>query len=56
MHIPRAAVVRFPYGNPLGMPNDADLQRQMMTDALRLLEILDRPGLIARLPYRWRGH
>lgn len=56
MHLPRAAYVRFPYGYALGEPGNPDLQRQILGDALSLVEILDKPGEIVRLPYRWRGN
>lgn len=56
MNVPRAAFVRFPYGNPLGMPFDPEMQKSIMTDALKLIYYVEEPGLIAKLPYRWRGN
>ena len=35
---PRALVVPFPHGFPLGKPNDIPLQRQVMEAALAMLE------------------
>lgn len=35
---PRALSVEFPHGYPLGRPNDAAIQREVILDALRLLE------------------
>ena len=35
---PRALAVPFRHGYPLGAPNDAALQREVMTQALALLE------------------
>jgi hypothetical protein len=55
MRVPRAAYVRYPYGNALGMPGDAETQRAIMRDALGLIYDAPEPGLIAQLPYRWRG-
>lgn len=55
MNVPRAAYVRFPYGNPLGMAHDAQTQRAIMQAALHALYEFDAPGRIAVLPYRWRG-
>jgi len=55
MNLPRAAYVRFPYGNSLGLPGDAETQRAIMRSALELIHILPEPGLIVQLPYRWRG-
>jgi hypothetical protein len=37
------------------MPGDPGQQRSIMKAALELLEVLDEPGCIARLPYRWQG-
>lgn len=36
---PRALWVPFPHGYPLGRPNDAPLQRQVLGQALELLEL-----------------
>lgn len=35
---PRALAVPFPHGYPLGVPNDARTQREVMVAALRMLE------------------
>jgi len=35
---PRALAVPFPHGYPLGAPNDAQQQREVMEAALKLLE------------------
>jgi hypothetical protein len=35
---PRALVVPFRHGYPLGVPGDADLQRAVIEAALRMLE------------------
>ena len=51
---PRVALVRFPFGQPLGEPGNADQQRVIVEDALRLLATATEPGTIEALPYRWR--
>lgn len=51
---PRVAYVRFPFGQPLGEPGNADQQRVIIEDALQLLNTATEPGNIAPLPYRWR--
>ena len=35
---PRALAVPFPHGYPLGKPNDAALQRDVITQALAMVE------------------
>lgn len=44
---PRALAVPFPHGYPLGAPDDAQQQRQIMLAALRLFEHEGPPPLIA---------
>lgn len=51
---PRVAYVRFPFGQPLGEPGNADQQRVIIEDALRLLDSATVPGTVEALPYRWR--
>ncbi len=51
---PRVAYARFPFGQPLGEPGNADQQRVVIEDSLRLLVTANEPGAIEALPYRWR--
>ena len=51
---PRVAYVRFPFGQPLGEPGNADQHRVVIEDALRLLTTATEPGKVEALPYRWR--
>ena len=51
---PRVAYVRFPFGQPLGEPGNADQQRVIIEDALQLLNTATEPGNVVPLPYRWR--
>ena len=51
---PRVAYVRFPFGQPLGEPGNADQHRVVIEDALRLLTTATEPGIVETLPYRWR--
>ena len=51
---PRVALARFPFGQPLGEPGNADQQRVVIEDALRLLVTATEPGTLEELPYRWR--
>jgi D-proline reductase (dithiol) PrdB len=51
---PRVAHVRFPFGRPLGEPDNSDQQRVVIEDALGILETATKPGMVVSLPYRWR--
>ena len=42
---PRTLVVPFPFGYPLGKPHDPAFQREVILQALRLLERTDLPVL-----------
>jgi len=50
---PRAVFVNFPLGHQTGKPHQPDLQRQIVRDALRAFETIDKPGTIVELPYVW---
>jgi hypothetical protein len=50
---PRAVFVNFPLGHQTGKPHQPDLQRQIVRDALRAFETIDRTGTIVELPYVW---
>lgn len=50
---PRAVFLNFPLGHQTGKPNQPDLQRQIVRDAMRAFETIDRPGTIVELPYVW---
>ncbi len=54
LHAPRIAYARFPFGQPLGEPNNPDQHRVVIEDALHLLTHASEPGIIQPLPYRWR--
>jgi hypothetical protein len=51
---PRVAHVRFPFGRPMGEPDNPDQHHVIIEDALRVLETATEPGTIVPLPYRWR--
>ncbi len=54
LKLPRSVVVKFPRGATVGTPKDTTQQRQVLLDALRLLETAQEPGTMVDLPYRWR--
>ena len=47
---PRALMVPFMLGRPLGEPNDSDFQRRVLLQALRLLERTDGPVILEHFP------
>ena len=47
---PRALMVPFMLGRPLGEPNDAPFQRRVLLQALRLLERADGPVILEHFP------
>ncbi len=50
---PRSAFVNFPLGRQCGKPNDPELQKSILKDALDLLTTATRPGEIRHLPFEW---
>ena len=50
---PRAVFVNFPLGHQTGKPNQPAPQREIVRDALRAFETIDKPGTIVELPYVW---
>jgi D-proline reductase (dithiol) PrdB len=46
---PRALLVGFPLGHPMGNPFDKELQRQILTEGLRYLIKITEPGTIVDL-------
>lgn len=54
LQLPRVARVRFPFGRPMGEPNNPDQSRVILEDALEILETATKSGTVSWLPYRWR--
>jgi hypothetical protein len=50
---PRAVFLNFPLGHQTGKPHQPDLQRQIVRDAMRAFETIERAGTIIELPYVW---
>ncbi len=50
---PRAAYLDFPLGHTTGKPHDAEGQRAILRDALRVFAEADTPGQIDTLGYTW---
>ncbi|RLB35244.1 MAG: hypothetical protein DRH20_11225 [Deltaproteobacteria bacterium] len=52
---PRSVFLDFPLGRQCGTPGDAEFQKQILRDTLRVLEEATTPGEILDLPYQWKG-
>jgi D-proline reductase (dithiol) PrdB len=51
--VPRAMVVDFPPGCPVGEPTDRDKQLKVLKEALEYLSTMTQPGTIWRSPFKW---
>jgi hypothetical protein len=50
---PRTAFLDYPLGNQVGPPDDATLQRRILSAALGLFESVTDPGEVVRLRFEW---
>jgi hypothetical protein len=50
---PRAAFLDYPLGHTTGKPNQPELQREILMQALEGFTSLTVPGSIKMLPFRW---
>jgi hypothetical protein len=50
---PRAAFLDYPLGHTTGKPDDPELQRAILVDALAAFDRLSEPGSVRVLPFRW---
>jgi hypothetical protein len=50
---PRSVFVNFPLGHQTGPPDQPELQRRIVTDAMRAFEAITAPASIVELPYIW---
>ena len=53
MGVPRTAAIEFPYGRPVGEVGDREGQRDVLLDALSVLEEEREPGKLRHLPFTW---
>lgn len=51
---PRTVFLRWPFGHPLGEPDNRLQQRAVLLETFRQLYAVDVPGQIVDLPFRWR--
>jgi len=50
---PRFLFTDFPLGNPCGKPWDRTMQGAIVSEALRLLDEAEEPGVTRRSDFRW---
>ena len=51
--VPRFLFTDFPLGNPVGKPNEPDMQRAILKMALELLQDAKYPRTTVQAPFRW---
>jgi hypothetical protein len=51
--IPRSAAIGYPYGRPVGQVGDKQGQREVILEALKMLEKARKPGEVWHLPFTW---
>lgn len=50
---PRSLFVNAPMGNTFGRPGDAERQREILREALALIQSATEPGVLVDLPGAW---
>lgn len=50
---PRIVGVEFPFGHPLGMPHDREMQMSVLSDALGFLASASEANQVLHLPHEW---
>jgi hypothetical protein len=53
---PRSVYLRWPFGHPLGEPDNRGQQLTVLGSAFHALYSIDQPGAIIDLPFKWRRH
>ena len=51
--VARCLFVNFPLGNPCGEPYQGDMQRRIVSMALDLLVVADKPRTTVQAPFNW---
>jgi len=52
---PRSVVVDHPAGAPLGNPGNAGKHQHLLRELLDAAWLLEAPGMVAELPFSWKG-
>jgi hypothetical protein len=50
---PRVAAIEYPYGRTIGQAGDREGQRNVLIEALNVLDKAQRPGQVFHLPFNW---
>jgi D-proline reductase (dithiol) PrdB len=53
VQVPRAMIVDFPPGCPVGEPTDRDKQLKVVREALEYLTTMQQPGTVWKSPFKW---
>jgi len=51
--VPRAMIVDFPPGCPVGEPTDHEKQRKVLKEAIEYLTTMTQPGTMWKSPFKW---
>jgi hypothetical protein len=51
--IPRTVGVEVPFGHPYGLPNKNPMQKRVLNEAIRMLQIVRNPGEVWELDIAW---
>jgi hypothetical protein len=52
---PRTLIARYPYGSPLGVPGNAQMQVGVLQEALGLLATAKESGTMVESEHRWKA-
>jgi D-proline reductase (dithiol) PrdB len=53
VQVPRAMIVDFPPGCPVGEPSEPEKQRKVLREALEYLSTMTQPGMVWKSPFKW---
>ena len=53
VQVPRAMIVDFPPGCPVGEPTDREKQLKVVREALEYLTTMQQPGTVWKSPFKW---
>ena len=51
--VPRLVGIEYPHGRTLGQPGDRSGQLEVLRATFETLEVMERPGSVHHLPFRW---
>lgn len=53
--VPRLVGVEYPFGQIMGKPGSVADQHAVLRGALEAVVVMDRPGSLMSLPFKWHG-